>query len=158
MNGKELVWLPSELVEQIKGMEDELSTGTLVQKYIQNVKKDVETSIDALDDDLVNLKSFSIKVRQEFKKVYDEQVNESEKLFCDADKKLPHVKKIATKYCKELAPVKDKLEEIKQLQLSIHSWDVERIHEMISSIHEMINDEKLKPMLDFLVANFKREQ
>lgn len=157
MDDKELVWVPKSLAEKLNSLDDDLKSGELVLQYIKDTKRDVETSIDALDDDILNLKSFSAKVKKEFKQIYEAQIEESEKLFLDADEKLPHVKDIAGKYISALAPVTEELQKLRELQLSINTWDIERVHDLLASVNKMLSNDRMKHMLEFLIENFSRK-
>ena len=83
VDNKELIWVPKEVKEIYEKMESDQEKLKLVDEMIKNRKIDITYSIEALDDDLLRFKAFSLKYKTELQKVYDDQSDKLEKLFED---------------------------------------------------------------------------
>jgi uncharacterized coiled-coil DUF342 family protein len=89
-DGKDLVWVDKRLVPQIEFIEDVLKLKKDdIQKEIDKLVDSTQTlTTDNIDTSLLELKLHAQKVRNEYKKTVDEELEKTDKLWEECDKNL----------------------------------------------------------------------
>lgn len=89
-DGKDLVWVDKRLVPQIEFIEDVLKLKKDdIQKEIDKLVDSTQTlTTDNIDTSLLELKLHAQKVRDEYKKTVDEELDKTDRLWEDCDEKL----------------------------------------------------------------------
>jgi len=89
-DGKDLVWIDKRLVPQIEFIEDVLKLKKDdIQKEIDKLVDSTQTlTTDNIDTSLLELKLHAQKVRNEYKKTVDEELEKTDKLWEECDKNL----------------------------------------------------------------------
>lgn len=89
-DGKDLVWIDKRLVPQIEFIEDVLKLKKDdIQKEIDKLVDSTQTlTTDNIDTSLLELKLHAQKVRNEYKKTVDEELEKTDKLWEECDEKL----------------------------------------------------------------------
>lgn len=122
---KELVWIDKELKPKWEVLQDILRlNGKGLDEVIESLKKDDDTLIECLEDNFISIKHHAIKVRDEYKKCVDEQIDKTYKLWEECDNKIAESR---TK--------------IKSIESSFS--DVNRL---IDSMHRKLNDLPLREL------------
>jgi len=142
VDNKELIWVPKEVKEIYEKMESDHEKLKIVDEMIKNRKIDITYAIEALDDDLLRFKAFSLKYKTELQKVYDEQNDKLEKLFedCGDIQSKMHLKIEET--TKKLDPVTDKIKEINVALDKVNTYKIERVIELIEKFNRMNEEDK----------------
>jgi len=141
-DNKELIWVPKEVKETIEKMESDQEKLKVVDKMINDRKLDITFAIEALDDDLLRFKAFSLKYKTELQKVYEEQSDKLEKLFedCgDIQSKMYH-KIEETK--DKLDPITSKIKSINETLEKINTYKIERVIDLIEKFNRMSEEDK----------------
>jgi uncharacterized coiled-coil DUF342 family protein len=89
-DGKDLVWVKKELIPQLEFIEDILKLKKDdIQKEIDKLVDSTQTlATDNIDTSLLELKLHAQKVRDEYKKTVDDELEKTNKLWEDCDEKL----------------------------------------------------------------------
>jgi uncharacterized coiled-coil DUF342 family protein len=89
-DGKDLVWVKKELIPQLEFIEDILKLKKDdIQKEIDKLVDSTQTlTTDNIDTSLLELKLHAQKVRDEYKKTVDDELEKTDKLWEDCDEKL----------------------------------------------------------------------
>lgn len=89
-DGKDLVWIDKRLVPQMEFIEDVLKLKKDdIQKEIDKLVDSTQTlTTDNIDTSLLELKLHAQKVRNEYKKTVDEELEKTDKLWEECDEKL----------------------------------------------------------------------
>ena len=142
MSNKELIWVPKEIKEVLEKMESDNEKLRIVDEYINNRKLDITYSIEALDDDLLRFKAFSLKYKTELQKVYQEQGDKLEKLFedCGDIQSKMHLKIEETK--SKLDPIVNKIKSINETLDKVNTYKIEKVIELIEKFNRMNEEDK----------------
>ena len=132
-DGKDLVWVKKELIPQLEFIEDILKLKKDdIQKEIDKLVDSTQTlTTDNIDTSLLELKLHAQKVRDEYKKTVDDELEKTDKLWEDCDEKLYNSKT-------KISDVKDSFYSLRQ---------------EINAITEKLNDlplYKLEQFMDLL--------
>lgn len=130
---KDLVWVKKELIPQLEFIEDILKLKKDdIQKEIDKLVDSTQTlTTDNIDTSLLELKLHAQKVRDEYKKTVDDELEKTDKLWEDCDEKLYNSKT-------KISDVKDSFYSLRQ---------------EINTITEKLNDlplYKLEQFMDLL--------
>lgn len=141
-DNKELIWVSKEIKETIEKMETDQEKLKLVDKMINDRKLDITFAIEALDDDLLRFKAFSLKYKTELQKVYEEQGDKLEKLFedCGDIQSKMYVKIEETK--NKLDPITSKIKSINETLEKVNTYKIERVIELIEKFNRMSEEDK----------------
>jgi len=63
---KELAWLPKSLCSKLKRSQDKGEQEKMILDFISQSERDLEYSIESLEDDVISFKGAMLKVRKEF--------------------------------------------------------------------------------------------
>ena len=142
MSNKELIWVPKEIKEVLEKMDSDNEKLRIVDEYINNRKIDITYSIEALDDDLLRFKAFSLKYKTELQKVYQEQNDKLEKLFedCGDIQSKMHLKIEETK--NKLDPIVSKIKSINETLDKVNTYKIEKVIELIEKFNRMSEEDK----------------
>ena len=142
MSNKELIWVPKEIKEVLEKMDSDNEKLRIVDEYINNRKLDITYSIEALDDDLLRFKAFSLKYKTELQKVYQEQGDKLEKLFedCGDIQSKMHLKIEETK--NKLDPIVSKIKSINETLDKVNTYKIEKVIELIEKFNRMSEEDK----------------
>jgi len=147
MDGKELVWVTTELKEALdKASSDEEQTKIFL-KVIEDKKIDVKYQIESLEEDVLLFKGIGIRYKIELEKIYNEQSLQLEKMWEDlncGDKIEKQVRKIRS----TLSPVIETMKSINKEFDSISTYKVENLISVIEKFNNMTaTDKKLLEIL-----------
>jgi len=142
VDNKELIWVPKEVKEIYEKMESDQEKLKLVDEMIKNRKIDITYSIEALDDDLLRFKAFSLKYKTELQKVYDDQSDKLEKLFedCGDVQSKMHLKIEEIK--SKLDPIVSKIKSINETLDKVNTYKIEKVIELIEKFNRMSEEDK----------------
>jgi len=142
MSNKELIWVSSELKDVYEKVDSDQEKLNIVEELINSRKIDITYAIEALDDDLLRFKAFSLRYKTELQKVYDDQSEKLEKIFDDCgdiqSKMYLKIEETKTK----LNPVTDKIKEINVALEKVNTYKIERVIELIEKFNRMNEEDK----------------
>lgn len=159
---EELVWVDKEFAEKLKKLETAKATREqqerVFDEYISavtaSVRSDFKANLENLEEDAAIFIGLCLKTRQAFEKAKNEHLEASYALWEKFDTEIPSVKKKTEAVVAELKPI---LDMVKAIDAGIKNIDImrfERLLECLRAMASLYGQER--PMLEFLVNNFKR--
>ena len=139
---RELIWVSKSQAEFFKALEDDTKRGDFVLSLIEKTKKQMINDVENLDDDLLQYKSFVLRYSREFKKAYDEQSINIEKLWEDCTKPADEVRSKANKIKDEIKGIQKLVDETKEQIKSIDFYGIERVIALIDRFNSMTERDK----------------
>ena len=134
--------MSSELKDVYEKVDSDQEKLNIVEELINSRKIDITYAIEALDDDLLRFKAFSLRYKTELQKVYDDQSEKLEKIFDDCgdiqSKMYLKIEETKTK----LNPVTDKIKEINVALEKVNTYKIERVIELIEKFNRMNEEDK----------------
>ena len=115
----------------IKELDDGHTKESVILQFIKDCKKDLQTEIESVDEDVLIFRGVLAKARQAFQQTRDEYLDSSYKIWEDSDKKLPIVKDKIQKLTNQLNPLKKELDEINKVLKSIDTFNIEKLVKFI---------------------------
>ena len=153
MEDKELIWVPKEIADKFKSFEDDVEAGEIVIQYIDRSKRDMETALEGLDEDVIIFKGWSARVKKAYKEALDEHLKSSYAMFEDIDEQIsPMIKKV-TKVREDLDPLKEDIQDINRALEGMNTYRMEQLLETISLIKNALQNDNMKKILKMLVDN-----
>jgi len=153
MGEKEHIYVPKEIADKFKSFEDDVEAGEIVIQYIAKSKRDIETGLEALDEDVVIFKGWSARIKKAYREALDEQLESSYAMFEEMDSQMPSMYKRVDKVRESLEPLKRDIQEINKALEGINTYRMEGLLETISLIKNALQDDKMKKVLKMLVDN-----
>jgi len=141
MDGKELIWVSTELKEVWDKAGSEEEQTKVFLRAIEDRKIDVKCQIEALEEDVLLFKGIGIKYKTELEKVYNEQSLQLEKIWEDfncSDK----IAKQAQKIKSTLSPVIETMKSINKEFDSVSTYKVENLISVIEKFNNMGTEDK----------------
>jgi hypothetical protein len=149
---RDLVWLPKDLVDRVKDVQDEKFVEDQILAYIEKSRREIHDQLDCFNDDVLAYRGALAKAKLAFKEAQETHYNETYELWEDFQKKTPATRQFVEKAVAELAPLKTELETINGLLQKVSTYDLERWLTLLEKIAGM--DLRSKEMLGFLFENF----
>lgn len=161
-DNKELVWVEKEFAEKYKALEGKKETREMqiavFEEYMNKVqnqaRSDFKANLETLDEDAAIFSGLMLKVKQSFEKAKNEHLDASYALWEKFEKEIPDVRTKIQKITETVTPLKKELEDVNALLAKINTYDLDRVIEAISKLHNMYGTSR--EMVDFLVNNFKK--
>ena len=153
MEDKELIWVPKEVAEKFKSFENDVEAGEIVIQYIDRSKRDMETALEGLDEDVIIFKGWSARIKKAYKEALDEQLESSYAMFEEINGQIPSITKKVAEVRESLEPVKRDIQEINKALEGINTYRIEGLLETISLIKNALQDDNMKKILKMLVDN-----
>ena len=151
---KEYVYIPKEIANKIKGVEDVTTIENAIKEYAAQNKKELESYIEGMGEDMLYFRAMMIKARDSFKKAKEEELNAYYSLWEKFDEDRVEIRKKVTAIKEELNPLIQEITELKKLCQSVDTWGISNLVESVSKFKNLYGTEK--EMFEFLVNNFKR--
>jgi predicted RNase H-like nuclease (RuvC/YqgF family) len=152
---KELVWLPKEVAARVKQLEDAKKSGDLVLEYVEQSKRDLKTSLESLEDDVIRFKSQMISARKKFEDAKNVELEANYAVWEKFDLEKSSIRKKAGELKDELKPMIDELKQVKQLMDQINTYDIQRLLTIIKDLNHSFYGETGN-ILTFLFNNYKK--
>lgn len=152
---KEYVYIPKVIADKIKGVEDITTIENAIKDYVAQNKKELESYIEGMDEDMIYFRGMMIKARESFKKAKDEELSAYESLWTKFDEDRYEIRKKVTAIKEELTPLISEITELKKLCQSVDSWGIDKLASSVEKVTQLYGTEK--QMFEFLVNNFKKE-
>lgn len=152
MDGKELIWVSTELKEAWDKADSDEEQSKIFFKVIEDKKLDIKYEIESLEEDVLLFKGLGIRYKIELEKVYNEQSTQLEKMWEDfncSDK----IAKQAQKIKSTLSPVIETMKSINKEFDSVSTYKVENLIEVIEKFNNMTATDK--KLLEILLNNQK---
>lgn len=154
---KELVWVDKNLVGKLDILQDICRIKeTDINNLIERMKDDDEIFIQNIDDSLIELKCHAKRIREEYKKCVDEQIEKADKLWelCNnrIDESIPKIEKV-----KNL--VSNLENKINELNNKIENIPLYRIANAIDTLERYENlSQEDKDRIELLIKNDKGDK
>ena len=158
MEEEELVWMPKRLAEDIKSLKDGLTKENLILAYIKHCKKDLQSQIESMDEDVLIFQGLMAKARQSFEKAKNEHLTAAYDLWESFDKDLPSTNAKVKSIVSSIDPLVGKLQEVDGLMGKIRKYDIEKLLELVRELNGHFDSGgETGKVLKFLFENYKRE-
>ena len=155
MNGKELLWVSTELKEAWDKADSDEEQSKIFLKAIEDKKIDVKYQIENLEEDVLLFKGIGIRYKIELEKVYNEQSNQLEKMWEDFNCN-DKIAKQAQKIKNTLSPVIEIMKSINKEFDSVSTYKVENLISVIEKFNNMTSTDK--KLLEILLNNNRKEE
>ena len=148
------LYVSTTLAKQLKALEGDTPDGLLLT-YIEQCKKDIQASIESMDEDILMFKGMLARVRKDFKQAKDEQLETSYQIWEDYAKQMPEITKYVESAVAKLTPLRNELKQIQALMNDLSHWKIKDLIDGMSMISRAMEGQN-KEMLKFLMENFKQ--
>jgi chromosome segregation ATPase len=154
---KELVWLPKSVAKQVQEVIDEKAKETVIFALIEDSKRDIQISLESLEDDVIQYKGAMIRARKAFEEAKNEQLTANYEMWEVFEKDLPSVEAKVQKMKEKIAPLKKELDELKTLMDSVRKYEIQDLLESVESVSRHLSyDGDTGKLLRFLFENYKK--
>lgn len=159
---KELVWLPVELAKKYKQYEqhgDNISVSQMEKEllsYVEEVKREIKTNFDSLDNDVLEFKVQMLKMKNAFKETKDEQINAVYDVWENADKQLSPLRKKLESLTSEISSLRFALEALNSSLKGITPYNLEILLDQLQLLKEF--REQNPDLFDLLLTLKEREK
>ncbi len=154
---KELAWLPSSLVKKLKKLDDKGEQEKLILKYIEDSKRDVQYSIEELEDGVIRYKGAMLKARKAFEDAKNEQLGANYAMWEKFDEELPNISDKVATIQKVVSPLQKQVEDLSETLEKIQTYRIEDLLKLIEKIGEHLSyDNNTSKILKFLVKEYKK--
>lgn len=153
-NEKDLIWLPKQLAQKIKDVEDVKKLEAEIISYCQEVEQSLKTDVECMDDTIIQFKANLIKAKTEFKKAKDEELDAMYKLWEDYDVELSKTRKQVETAKASLEPLKKELQEVKALIQGFDTWGMKDLFETVKNFTDLWG--RNKEVFEFLMKNYQK--
>lgn len=155
MEEKDLVWLPKSVAARIKELEKASEQGDLVLEYVEQSKRDLKTSLESLEDDVIQYKAQMISARKKFEEAKNAELDANYAMWEKFDVEKSTLKRKVGDAVGELKPLVDELNNVKKLMGEIRSYDIENLVKLINQLNGNFYGETGN-ILKFLFDNYKK--
>lgn len=152
---KDLVWLPKSLAADIKALESPYQMQALIAEYIEESKRDVKLNLENLDDSLITYKAQMISARNKFEEAKNKELDANYAMWEKFEEERPKIQEKVKSLIAELQPLKDELNGLKKALEGIHTYDIEKLVELVKAINYNFHGETGE-ILKFLFNNYKK--
>jgi hypothetical protein len=154
---KELVWLPKDVAEKVLQLEEAKKSGDLVLEYIEQAKRDLNISLESLDEDVIQFKAQMISARKKFEEAKTVELAANYEVWEKFDLEKAGIRKKAQDLKQELQPMIDELNQVKRLMSEINSYDISNLLKIIKEVNQSFYGETGN-VLTFLFNNYKKKE
>ena len=145
-------YVSKEIATKLKEAKDKKAIEEeFVLKWIDEQKKDIKLSVEALEDDLITFKAVAIKHKNQLKQAYEEQQVLVEKLYDDIWKKRDEVKYKIENVKNEMNDLTDIIQSVDKKLSGINIYKIEELLKLVNKISNMSTKEKR--IMQFLMTN-----
>ncbi len=152
MDGKDLIWVPKEIADKYKEMESDAGKLEFIEKYIEESRQDLKIDLDGFEDDVLQYRGLMLKAKETFRKAKDEEIQSHYDLWENFEKEKPKVSEKINSIIALLNPLKNELQEFKDLFKSIDLHNLQEIERTLNSIRNLYGENKA--MVEFLMKNY----
>lgn len=154
---KEFVYLPKELAEKIKQIQDSKVIESIIIDYIDESKREIQANLENLDDDVIKYKGLMLKAKKAFEDAKNEQLTASYALWEKFEDERPNTTEKIESIVNLLNPLVNKLEEVNSLMAKVNLYDLEKFLKILSEISNLVGyNGQTAELLKFLFENFKK--
>jgi DNA repair exonuclease SbcCD ATPase subunit len=153
----ELVWLPKSIAAEIKEITEENKKDAIIRKYIEDSRKDIQSSVGWLSDEVVKYKAVMIDARREFKRAMDEELAANYSLWEAHEKKFIETKANVEKIQEAISPLSAELKTLENRMQQVNMYQVDKLLETLEKINSCFGS-KTGDILRFLFNNYKVEK
>ena len=147
---KELAWLPESLAKKLKRLSDKGEQEKMILDYISQSERDLEYSIESLEDDVVRYKGAMLKARRAFEEAKNEQLEANYTMWESFDKELPSVETKVEKLTAKIDPLVQKTIELNELLDKLSTYRIDNFLETLQKVERLMNDRELMDIVEKL--------
>lgn len=159
MSDKDLIWLPVDVIAEIKKYEDPTSVECkkIIDKYIEKLKSEYEENLRQVDEEVAVYRGLMIQAKNSFQKAVQEQLEANYAIWEQFDQQSTDMQKKVDALVNKLKPLKDAFE---QIERQINRFDRHGIDSFTQSVDNLARamNGPAKEMIQFLVDNFKKPE
>lgn len=116
--------------------------GSDIEKQIKRITSDTDLMGECLEENFLNFKLHSKKVRDEYEKAVTEEISKTEKVWGKCDELIANSKPSITKVTNQLLDLKKSISEIDKALDVISVYKAERVIELIDKVNSMSEKDK----------------
>jgi glutaredoxin 2 len=125
---KELIWVPEELAKKYNAISDPNSAEALLMHHAEMLRRDMETSVESLSDDILRVKARGLEYRIALSEAWEAEYEAIIKVFNESKDRVAKVKEEVDKHKEIIKPIMD---DIKELQSLIHNENLWRLEKFV---------------------------
>lgn len=143
MSDKELVWVPANVAEHFKAIEDGSLAEDYILAYVKNLQRDIETSTECLDEDIALLKARGIAYKRAFAQAFEEEQEAILALWEESQTRGEKAKADAREQTRSIRAVTDELahatREMVNALDALQTWKAKDTLEMIKNLKAAVD-------------------
>lgn len=147
---KELAWLPTSLVKKLKKSQDKGEQEKMILDFISQSERDLEYSIESLEDDVVRYKGAMLKARKAFEEAKNEQLDANYELWKKFDEELPSIDQKIEKVIKKLEPIAEKTQRLNDLLENLSFYKIDNYLETLEKVERITGNPQVMTILEKL--------
>jgi methyl-accepting chemotaxis protein len=142
---KELVWLPKELAQQFESATNPDLAEQIILHHIELMKRDIQISIESLDDDILRFKTKGLEYRSALNAAWSAEYEKLQQLFNDQQAKINEIREQIKTQAKAIEPLTQEAQRLTEKLASIPTY---RIEETAKAVEHLLSvmaqvDEKM---------------
>lgn len=149
--------VPIELAKKIEEIGNDASIIEILDEYIKKFKKDVHASLESMDEDVSIFKANMQKVKYEYRKTLDDELQKSYEVFESFDEKRSKLRVSVDTISQDVKPMVDKINEINKAIDSINDYKIKNTLEAIANISNYLNGSNGDAIRDFIKFMSKQD-
>lgn len=147
---KELAWLPVRLCKKLKRSQDKGEQEKMILDFISQSERDLEYSIESLEDDVVRYKGAMLKARKAFEEAKNEQLSANYDLWEKFDKELPSIETKIETLTSKIEPLVKQAVELHSSLEKVKSYEIERFLETLDKVERILANPEMVTMIEKL--------
>lgn len=151
MEDKELVWLPKKLATEINEIQDDKKKDLLIIKYIDESKREIQSNLESLDDDVIRYKGLMLKAKKAFEDAKNEQLKNSYELWESFDKELPKVSEKVRVLESKIAPLTSQVKELDESLNSLKSYQLKDFLDLVVKINDLVQNKNTREIIELIL-------
>ena len=144
------LWTTKEKADELNKLKGVIPDDEILQKYIDDTKKNIKIDLDTLDYDMLQYKATMAKWHKTMKEAYDEMTDKSYSLWEEFDKNRPNFDQKMKSFVASVEPVNNMLNNISSNLSQINNFSIDKLLELVNRISCMSMKEK--EMMQFLLT------
>lgn len=154
---KELVWLPKELADKVKALDNGDAYESEILKFVDDSRRSLKSDIAVLDEEVLMYRAAMVKAKQALRKAFEEEMQDFEELWATHSDQFVGIRDKAKGVVDQLQPIKKELQDLKALMNDVQTWDVERLLKLLDQVNVYVGQQSdTGNILKFLFDNYKR--
>jgi predicted RNase H-like nuclease (RuvC/YqgF family) len=148
------LYLPESIADKLNAMEED-GVNAIMDEYMEHTKRDLKSTMDSMDDEIIQYKAFMIDARKKFKAAKEAELEANWALWDEFEDQKKSLHNKAQQAADQLKPLTEELTKISSLMNGIDKWGIGGFLEMLKEVKNHLHGED-RNILEFLVKNYKK--